>query len=105
MPDMLKLQSMYGFDIDDHSTPTYLKLKNKAMHQKLKIIDDSHGLDMKKLNDEAFDFLISERKGDTRELEVFKNENGEWLVDMTQFKNTENSRTISRQYRSLDMSD
>lgn len=40
-----------------------------------------------------------------KELEVFKNENGEWLVDMTQFKDTENSRTINRQYRSLDMVD
>lgn len=62
-------------------------------------------MDIKKLNNEAFDFLISESEPMPKELEVFKNENGEWLVDMTQFKDTENSKTINRRYRSLDMVD
>lgn len=83
MPDLLKLQSLHGIKINDHSTLTYLEMKKAAMKQKLKIIDDIHGLDMKKLNDEAFDFLISDVFGIPSELEVFKSETGEWLVDMT----------------------
>lgn len=83
MPDLLKLQNLHGIKINDHSTLTYLEMKKAAMKQKLKIIDDIHGLDMKKLNDEAFDFLISDVSGIPSELEVFKSETGEWLVDMT----------------------
>lgn len=45
------------------------------------------------------------QKSDGKKLKVFKTEEGEWVVDMTQFADSAHSKTVSKQYRSLQYCD
>ena len=45
------------------------------------------------------------QKLDGKKLKVFKTEEGEWVVDMTQFVDSAHSKTVSKQYRSLQYCD
>lgn len=61
-------------------------------------------MSLKDLCEDAYSFMINEgMKGKT--LDVFKDDNGKWYVDMTQFKDLENSHIMNRKTRSLDMID
>lgn len=45
------------------------------------------------------------QKLDGKKLKVFKTEEGEWVVDMIQFADNAHSKTVSKQYRSLQYCD
>ena len=45
------------------------------------------------------------QKLDGKKLKVFKTEEGEWVVDMTQFADSAHSKTVSKQCRSLQYCD
>ena len=104
---MLKVESYYKAKFNSHSDPVFKQMKEKAMKEHLKIIDDGSGLDYQKLNDEAYNFMVCNEDmfDGKKKLKVFKTEEGEWVVDMTQFADSAHSKTVSKQYRSLQYCD
>jgi len=74
--------SRLQIDINTHSTPTFMKLKKKAMRDKMKIIDDGKGMTYEQLNKEAYDFMMSESENPPP-LKLEKGDDGVMYVDMS----------------------
>lgn len=56
-----------------------------------------------RLNDEAFNFMMQFDEDDSgRKLDVFKDEDGKWYVDMMQFKDSKGLHVVSRRYGEID---
>lgn len=65
-------------------------------------ISASNRIDIQKLNDEAYSFMmLGEEEFKDKKLRVAKNAKGQWVVDMTQFRDTDHSIGVAPQYAEL----
>lgn len=89
--DVVKIRDYSGIDIDSHTTFTFIEKKEQARKEHLKVKDQidksaQRGYDIRKLNDEAFNFMMKENFGSDEELDVIEDPDGNWVIDLSQYK-------------------